>query len=77
MNYQLLGKTKLKVPAIGVGCMRMANMLPQDLQNFIAQSLDLGMNFFDHADIYGGGKCEEVFADGIKSLNVSRDKIIL
>ena len=77
MNYQLLGKTKLKVPAIGVGCMRMANMPPQDLQNFIAQSLDLGMNFFDHADIYGGGKCEEVFADGIKSLAVSRDKIIL
>ena len=77
MNYQLLGKTKLKVPAVGVGCMRMANMPPQDLQNFIAQSLDLGMNFFDHADIYGGGKCEEVFADGIKSLNVSRDKIIL
>ena len=77
MNYQLLGKTKLKVPAVGVGCMRMANMPPQDLQNFIAQSLDLGMNFFDHADIYGGGKCEEVFADGIKSLTVSRDKIIL
>lgn len=77
MNYQLLGKTKLKVPAVGVGCMRMANMPPQDLQNFIAQSLDLGMNFFDHADIYGGGKCEEVFADGIKSLAVSRDKIIL
>ena len=77
MNYQLLGKTKLKVPAIGVGCMRMANMPPQDLQNFIAQSLDLGMNFFDHADIYGGGKCEEVFADGIKSLSVCRDKIIL
>ena len=77
MNYQLLGKTKLKVPAIGVGCMRMANIPPQDLQNFIAQSLDLGMNFFDHADIYGGGKCEEVFADGIKSLSVCRDKIIL
>ena len=77
MNYQILGKTKLKVPTVGVGCMRMASMPSQDLQNFIARCLDLGMNFFDHADIYGDGRCEEVFADGIKSLNVSRDKMIL
>ncbi|MBR2316756.1 MAG: aldo/keto reductase, partial [Spirochaetales bacterium] len=56
---------------------RMASMPSHDLQNFIVRCLDLGLNFFDHADIYGGGKCEEVFAGGIKSLGIGRDKIIL
>ena len=37
----------------------------------------MGINFFDHADIYGGGECEKRFSEGFKALSVPRDKIIL
>ncbi len=56
-----LGKSGLKVPTIAVGCMRIANMSEKEVAEFVDTSLSLGGNFFDHADIYGGGKSEEVF----------------
>lgn len=68
MKYQFLGKSKLNVSAVGVGCMRMAGMDSDSCEKFIAKAFELGINFFDHADIYGGGKCEEVFAEGLKNL---------
>ena len=39
--------------------------------------MSLGINFFDHADIYGGGECEKIFGNAFSKLNVSRDKIII
>ena len=50
-----------KVPAIVQGCMRIANLNEQQLDELVKTDLELGINFFDHADIYGGGACEEVF----------------
>ncbi|WP_426656819.1 aldo/keto reductase [Fervidobacterium islandicum] len=35
------------------------------------------MDFFDHADIYGGGRSEEVFAQALKNLKIPRDKVII
>ena len=46
-------------------------------EEFVSASLDLGFNFFDHADIYGGGKCEEVFGDVLKTDASMRDKIFI
>ena len=56
-----LGKSGLKVPAVAVGCMRISNMNEREVSAFIDTALSNGANFFDHADIYGGGKSEEVF----------------
>jgi len=50
------------VPKIGLGCMRIADMPGKDINALIHASMDCGVNFFDHANIYGGGRCEEVFA---------------
>ena len=72
-----LGVSGLKVPAIAVGCMRINKPEPAEAERFVKTALDLGLNFFDHADIYGGGTCEEIFARAI-GMNASvRDKIIL
>ncbi|AMC93612.1 aldo/keto reductase [Erysipelothrix larvae] len=75
MKYIKLGNTEIEVPAVILGCMRMGDKPLEVVNEVIQNALDHGMNFFDHADIYGGGKGEEVFAQSIKALGVSRDAL--
>src|SRR5699024_12670914 len=44
---------------------------------FIEKALSLGINFFEHADIYGGGECEKLFSKAIDMKPSIREKIIL
>ncbi|MGQ9855886.1 MAG: aldo/keto reductase [Fervidobacterium sp.] len=68
---------ELEVPVIGLGCMRIWDRPLDSVEELISTSLELGINFFDHADIYGAGKSEEVFAQVVKNLKIPRDKIII
>ncbi|MCH5299580.1 MAG: aldo/keto reductase [Ruminococcus sp.] len=77
MKTMKFGSTDLLVPAIVLGCMRITELDESAVPAYIAQCLDLGINFFDHADIYGGGECEIRFARAVKRLSVPRDKMIL
>lgn len=72
-----LGTSNLDVPVIAVGCMRINSLNKQEAERFVQSSLELGANFFDHADIYGGGNCEEIFADAIHMNDDVRENIIL
>lgn len=72
-----LGKSGLEVPAVAVGCMRMNSLSKAEAENFISTALNEGLIFFDHADIYGGGTCEEIFADAIHMNAQIREKIII
>lgn len=72
-----LGTSNLEVPVVAVGCMRINSLDKAGAERFIQTSLEEGANFFDHADIYGGGKCEEIFADAIHMSDAVREKIIL
>ncbi len=69
-----LGKSGLFVPTIAVGCMRIGNMSEKEVSGFVDTCLENGANFFDHADIYGGGKSEEVFGKAVSSI---REKVII
>jgi len=72
-----LGKSGLKVPVIAVGCMRLVDVDKPAAEAFIKTALDIGANFFDHADIYGAGECETIFAE-VTGMNSSiREKMIL
>lgn len=75
-NIQL-GKSDLIVPSVAVGCMRIADMDELSLQKHISFCIEIGLNFFDHADIYGGGRCEERFRDAFKALGYRREDIFL
>jgi len=57
--------------------MRIGGMDPAKLDNLIRSSIDLGINFYDHADIYGGGKCEEVFAASLARQGIDRKSLFL
>lgn len=72
-----LGGGPLDVPVIAVGCMRINTLGPADVERFVATALDQGATFFDHADIYGGGECEERFAYAIQTIRTPRDGFIL
>lgn len=72
-----LGTSSLEVPVIAVGCMRINSLEKAEAERFVQASLEAGANFFDHADIYGGGACEEIFADAIHMNDDIREKIIL
>lgn len=52
-------------------------MEPSAIDELIKTSLDAGIDFYDHADIYGGGKCEEVFAASVARLGIDRSKLVL
>ncbi|HPJ03444.1 MAG TPA: aldo/keto reductase [Candidatus Limiplasma sp.] len=57
-----LGTSGLRIPTVAVGCMRINRLTAAEAETFVRTALDLGANFFDHADIYGGGECETIFA---------------
>lgn len=77
MRTMKLGSSSLEVPVIAVGCMRINSLDKAGAEHFVQTALEEGANFFDHADIYGGGECEEIFADAIHMNDDIREKIIL
>ncbi|SKA73381.1 Predicted oxidoreductase [Clostridium sp. USBA 49] len=67
----------LKAPEISLGCMRIAELSKNEAAKLINTALEEGINFFDHADIYGGGKSEEIFADALGMNSNIREKLII
>ncbi len=72
-----LGSSPLEVPVVAIGCMRINSLEKPEAERFVQTALEAGANFFDHADIYGSGTCEEIFADAIHMNAEIREKIIL
>src|SRR5690625_3722837 len=57
--------------------MRIDALSKQEAAHIIQTALDVGVNFFDHADIYGGGKSEEIFSEALEYTGIKREDIIL
>jgi aryl-alcohol dehydrogenase-like predicted oxidoreductase len=90
MDYVNLGKTGLKVSRICLGCMTYGAPATGELKPgshawalgeeesrpFLRQALDLGINFFDTANVYSAGESENVLGRFLKA-NVRRETIVL
>ncbi|MDR1970544.1 MAG: aldo/keto reductase [Treponema sp.] len=72
-----LGLSGLQVPVIAVGCMRINKLDKGAAERFVKSALERGAYFFDHADIYGGGACEEIFAEAIGMNPSVRETILI
>ena len=68
---------QLDASAISLGCMRMSNLEPAKVDAIMDCALANGVNFFDHADIYGKGNAEQVFGDYLKRHPGARDKMLI
>src|SRR5271154_601745 len=70
MNFRRLGRSELRVAAIGLGCMGMSEFYgPGDETESVAtihRALELGINFFDTADAYGPYTNEELVGRAIR-----------
>jgi aryl-alcohol dehydrogenase-like predicted oxidoreductase len=68
MEYRNLGKSGLKVSAIGLGTNRFgSDAVPQSAVNdMMDAALDLGINFIDSADVYTGGQSEVTLGNALK-----------
>ena len=79
MEYKRLGSTNLKISRIGFGCWAVGghgygNVDNSESIKAIQKALDMGVNFFDTADVYGFGHSEEMLS---KALGSQRDKVIV
>ncbi|MFT3760956.1 aldo/keto reductase [Thauera sp.] len=79
-----LGTTNRQVPNIIAGMMRIASLTDEQIRTLYATAREAGINFFDHADLYGfnhpgGGThlCERRFGEALKLSSSEREQIIL
>jgi 1-deoxyxylulose-5-phosphate synthase len=84
MEYTNLGSTGVKVSRICLGCMtygvkswRQWVLEENEGRPFIKQALELGINFFDTADMYSLGASEQILGRALKDFGPSRDKMVI
>jgi len=73
MLYNLLGRSSLQISGIGFGCMSLGEDLNENTR-LVNKALDLGVNFFDTADMYQKGQNEETLGKIFKGI---RQKVII
>lgn len=67
----------LEVSQLSLGCMRISDKSVDEVEELINTALELGIDFFDHADIYGGGVSESLFGEVLKRNPGMREKMII
>ncbi len=82
MKYIEVGKSGVKASNLIMGCMRLKGKTPAEAENLIRTAMEEGINYFDHADVYGRagkrGECEEIFSKAIGLSKPSvREKMII
>lgn len=77
MKYIKTFSDNCEVSQVALGCMRISDKTDKEMDFYLGNAIELGINYFDHADIYGGGKCEEVFGAALKRNPTLRDKMYI
>ena len=85
MRTYLLPHTDLHITRLAYGCMSLAgwdsnpptHVDRKRAASMLETALELDINFFDTADIYGRGKCETVFGEALKQVPGARDSLLI
>jgi L-galactose dehydrogenase/L-glyceraldehyde 3-phosphate reductase len=75
MEYRTLGRTGVRVSALGFGCGNVGGLMvrgtPAERERAVARALELGINYFDTAPLYGDGRSEEHLGQALRALGAS------
>lgn len=74
---KILNIGDMTASAVSLGCMRMGGLEQTRIDAIMDTALSCGINFFDHADIYGGGSSERLFGDYLARHPGLRDRIYI
>jgi aryl-alcohol dehydrogenase-like predicted oxidoreductase len=78
LEYRKLGRTGLKVSRLCLGTMNFGpHTSPQDSFAIMDRALEAGINFFDTANVYGGGRTEEIIGEWFAKGGGRREKVVL
>ena len=67
----------MSVSAVSLGCMRFEDIDYKRTEAIMDKALALGINYYDHADVYGAGRCESLFGEYLKNHKSVRDGIYI
>ena len=75
MEYRNLGKAGVKVSAIGIGCNQFGGKVNQEgTKAIVNRALELGINFFDTANVYSRGVSEEFLGAALEG---QRERVVI
>jgi aryl-alcohol dehydrogenase-like predicted oxidoreductase len=77
MRYVKLGKTGAEVSAVALGCMSLRPDKLEESKATVRRAYELGINFFDTADVYGRGDSETILGESLKEAAIPRDEIFV
>lgn len=84
MNYQLLGRTGLKVSELCLGTMtfgksfyNIARVEQDEANRMVRRAWEAGVNFFDTADVYSYGESEEILGRAVRESGIKRESAII
>ncbi|ESS56660.1 aldo/keto reductase family protein [Enterobacter cloacae S611] len=87
MRYKKLGNTGLFVSELCLGTMtfggqedmwgKIGQLQQAQAEELVARALDAGINFIDTADVYSGGRSEEITGQALKNLKVPRENVVV
>lgn len=79
MKSQTLPNTNLEASSVILGLMRISSLTDGDIRSLVSGARDAGINFFDHADIYGTEthECEKRFGDAVTFSAAERASVII
>ncbi len=78
-----IGSSDIIPTRIAYGCWRLAgseggpSVEPAIGKRAVRAAIEAGINFFDHADIYGKGQCERIFGEALRDLPGVRERLFV
>ena len=77
MKYMTVGNELKEASQLILGCMRLAEHDTKEVVSVLETALEVGINFFDHSDVYAGGQSEAKFAQALRSAKIPRDRVLI
>ena len=79
MKQFTMPHTEISAPNVVLGLMRIAEKSDEEIRTLVRTAREAGIDFFDHADIYGGSthRCEERFAEALQLSPSEREQVTI